>query len=61
MIVRRLACVDAQGELLGYIVCDTDEDYARAIERIKSFDLPNQREGDLPTLEELASREENKP
>ena len=61
MTVRRLACVDARGELLGYIVCATDEDYKHAIERIKSFNLPNQREGDLPTLEELATREETKP
>lgn len=56
MTVRRLACVDAQGELLGYIVCEDDAAYEAAIKQLGKMDLNDRRPGDLPTLEELAAR-----
>lgn len=53
MTAHLLACEDAEGRFLGFIVCDDDEAYAQAIEKIKGMDLKDQRPGDLPTLEEL--------
>lgn len=57
--VRQLACVDAKGERVGVIVCDSDEAYAQAVEKIKTWSLPGQRPDDLPSVEALAARETN--
>lgn len=59
MPARRLACVDANGDLLGYIICDSDEAYEQTVKKItETMNLPDQRPGDLPSLEELKAREE---
>ena len=57
MTARRLAVRDQNGDLMGIIICDSDEAYEQAIRKIDEWKLPAQQAGDLPSLEELkASR-----
>ena len=57
MTGRRLACVDANGDLVGMIICDSDEAYEAAISKIKTWDLKDQRPEDLPSVDELKERD----
>lgn len=51
MSVRQLACLDGDGNMIGILVCTSDEEYEDAVENIRRhWDLPHQLQEDLPSL-----------